>query len=117
MVDAALKRIGANTGLAKLIIWQVIPTFRNRAQWPGGVCWEACQVGLYGELIRGERGGVAISATSPLTGDELDLSPVKMFALQATQLRLYASRSGWRMPISPYEHELYVAEGLKLPKG
>lgn len=31
--------------------------------------------------------------TSPLMGDELDLSPVKLSAAQATQLRHYVSRN------------------------
>ncbi|GFG53466.1 hypothetical protein [Mycolicibacterium agri] len=53
----------------------------------------------------------------PLTGDELDLSPVKLSAAQATQLRLHASRTDRPMPISRYEQDLYAAEGFEPPKG
>jgi hypothetical protein len=55
--------------------------------------------------------------TSPLTGDELHLSPVKLTAAQATRHRLRVSRDGWAMPVSRYEHDLYVIEGLEPPEG
>lgn len=55
------------------------------------------------------------SATSPLTGDALDLRPVELSAAQATELRRFASRNGRQMPISQYERDLYAAEGLEPP--
>lgn len=55
------------------------------------------------------------SAASPLTGDELVLRRVSLSAQQATELRRYASRNGWPMPVSPYERDLYPVEGLEPP--
>lgn len=55
------------------------------------------------------------SATSPLTGDALDLRPVQLSAAQATELRRQASRDGRQIPVSQYERDLYAAEGLEPP--
>jgi hypothetical protein len=55
------------------------------------------------------------SATSPLTGDALDLRPVQLSAAEATELRRNASRHGRQVPISQYERDLYAAEALQPP--
>jgi hypothetical protein len=55
------------------------------------------------------------SRDDPLMGDELILRPVELSAAQATQLRLYASRKGRKMPISQYERDRYSDEGLEPP--
>lgn len=56
------------------------------------------------------------TAISPLTSDDLELQPVSITAEEATQLRHYASRSGWKMPVSQLEYDLYAARGLKPPR-
>jgi hypothetical protein len=56
------------------------------------------------------------TATSPLTGDRLDLRPVELTAEQATRLRRYASRDDYAMPISQYERDLYAAKGQEPPE-
>jgi hypothetical protein len=56
------------------------------------------------------------TATSPLTGDRLDLRPVELTAEQATRLRRCSSRDGYAMPISQYERELYAAKGQEPPE-
>ncbi len=55
------------------------------------------------------------TAMSPLTGDRLDLRPAELTAEEATELRRYASRNGFSMPISQYERGLYAAEGQEPP--
>jgi hypothetical protein len=55
------------------------------------------------------------STTSPLTGDALDLRPVRLSAAQATELRRHASRNGRQVPVSQHERDLYAAEGLEPP--
>ncbi|CQD02076.1 hypothetical protein BN970_00007 [Mycolicibacterium conceptionense] len=55
------------------------------------------------------------TATSPLTGDSLRLEPVTITAEEATQLRHYASRGAWKMPVSQLERDLYAAKGMEPP--
>jgi hypothetical protein len=56
------------------------------------------------------------TAISSLTGDNLELQPVSITAEEATQLRHYASRNGWKMPVSDLERDLYAARGLEPPQ-
>ena len=56
------------------------------------------------------------TAISPLTSDNLELRPVSITAEEATQLRYYASRSGWKMPVSQLERDLYAARGIEPPQ-
>lgn len=56
------------------------------------------------------------TAISPLTSDNLELQRVSITAEEATQLRHYASRSGWKMPVSELERDLYAARGLEPPE-
>lgn len=56
------------------------------------------------------------TAISPLTEDRLELRPVAITAEEATELRHYASRNGWEMPVSQLERDLYAARGLKPPQ-
>lgn len=55
------------------------------------------------------------TATSPLTGDSLQLRPVAISAEEATRLRHYASRGTWKMPVSQLERDLYAAKGMTPP--
>jgi hypothetical protein len=56
------------------------------------------------------------TAASPLTNDKMELRPVPITAEEATQLRHYASRGGWKMPVSQLERDLYAAKGLEPPE-
>ena len=56
------------------------------------------------------------TATSPLTSEELEFQRVAITAEEATQLRHYASRGGWQMPVSRLERDLYAARGLEPPQ-
>lgn len=53
---------------------------------------------------------------SPLTNDKMELRPVLITAEEATDLRHYASRGGWKMPVSQLERDLYAAKGLEPPE-
>jgi hypothetical protein len=56
------------------------------------------------------------TAMSPLTSDKMELRPVAITAEEATQLRHYASRGSWKMPVSQLERDLYAAKGLEPPE-